>query len=56
MIEEVVIQTVETPTLVIVERAVGIGVLGRYAWMVFTFLIRVFNEQHLVNHTLQSIA
>ena len=55
MIEEIVVQTVETPTLIVVKRAVYIGELGGNTRMIFSFLMRILDEEHLIYQTKQGI-
>ena len=56
MIKEIVVQTIETPFFIIIQRAVDIAVLCRNTRMVFAALRRVFNKEHIVYQTHQAIA
>ena len=49
VIEEVVVETVEAPALIIIEASVGVGELCRDAWMEFSAFLFVFDEQDLVD-------
>ncbi len=51
MIEEVVVETVETTLLVVGEDAVLVSGLCGYPWMVMPFLCGVFDEQHVVEQS-----
>ena len=55
-VEEVVVQAVEAVFLVVVERAVGVGELCRDARVVFALLVRIFDEEHLVDKAQQTVA
>ena len=56
MIEEIVVEAVERPAFVVVEVTVYVGELGGDARMVFAFFHRVFNEEYLIDQTLQGVA
>ena len=46
---KIIVQTVEAPALVIVERTICVGKLCRNTRMVFTFFIRIFYKEDLID-------
>ena len=56
MIEEIVVEAVERPAFVVVEVTVYLGELGGDARMLIAYFHRVFNEEYLIDQTLQGVA
>ena len=53
-IVEIVIEPVECPPPVLVQQTVAVCVLGRYARMPESFLLRVLNKKHIVDNVHQA--